>query len=115
MEQKNEEGLNKGIEYFQQAIEKDPTYALAYDGLADGFIGLGTYFVSPKEALSRAKEAALKAVELDDKLAEAHASLANIKARYDWDWSGADKRHRGPRQVEVHRTKPNSHLPSAEA
>ena len=88
---RTEEGLNKGIEYFQQAIGKDPTYALAYDGLADGFIGLGTYFVSPKEALSRAKEAALKALELDDTLAEAHTSLAWIKTHYDSDWSGAER------------------------
>jgi tetratricopeptide (TPR) repeat protein len=108
--------LNEGVEYFQQAIAKDPSYALAYAGLADSHISLADLgFVTPREGYPRAKEAALKALELDDKLAEAHASLANIKARYDWDWSGADKRHRGPRQVEVHRTKPNSHLPSAEA
>ena len=73
---RTEEGFNKGIEYFQQAIAKDPTYALAYAGLADCYSSLGVSgFVPPKEAYPKAKEAALKALELDDTLAEAHASL----------------------------------------
>ena len=88
---RTEEGFNKGIEYFQQAIEKDPTYALAYDGLVDAYSGLGTYFVPPKEVYPKAKTAALKALEIDDTLAEAHASLAYIKANYDWDWAGAER------------------------
>jgi eukaryotic-like serine/threonine-protein kinase len=89
---RNPEGLNKGIEYFQQAIAKDPTYALAYSGLADCYSTLAFLgFVSPKEAYPRAKEAALKALEIDDTLAEAHTSLALIKAQYDWDWSGGEK------------------------
>ncbi len=89
---RSEEGFNKGIEYFQQAIAKDPTYALAYSGLADSYSLLSEYgFVPPKEGYPRAKEAALKALEIDDTLAEAHASLACIKAIYDWDWSGGEK------------------------
>ena len=97
MEQRNEEGFNKGIEYFQQAIEKDPTYALAYAGLADCYSCLAVYgFVPPKEAFPKAKEAALKALEIDDTLAEAHASLAFIKADYDWDWSGAERNFSEP-------------------
>ena len=73
---RSEDGLKKGIEYFQQAIAKDPHYALAYSGLADGYnILAGFGFVMPKEVYPRAKEAALKAVEIDDTLAEAHASL----------------------------------------
>jgi tetratricopeptide (TPR) repeat protein len=88
----NEEGYNKGIEYFQQAIAKDPTYALAYSGLADCYSLLaGGGMVPPKEGYLRAKDAALKALELDDTLAEAHTSLALIKSSFDWDWSGADK------------------------
>ena len=84
-------GLNKGVEYFQQAISKDPRYALAYDGLADSYISLAVYgFSPPQEAYPRAKEAALKSLEIDVTLAEAHASLARIKAEYDWDWSGAE-------------------------
>jgi TolB-like protein/DNA-binding winged helix-turn-helix (wHTH) protein/Flp pilus assembly protein TadD len=84
-------GLNKGAEYFQLAISKDPRYPLAYDGLADSYISLAVYgFSSPKEAYPRAKEAALKSLEIDGTLAETHTSLARIKAEYDWDWSGAE-------------------------
>jgi serine/threonine protein kinase/TolB-like protein/Tfp pilus assembly protein PilF len=87
-----EEGMHKGIEYFQEAIAKDPSYALAYDGLATCYTALTPLgFVSPKETFPRAKEAALKALEIDDTLAEAHASLGSIKAEYDWDWSGGEK------------------------
>ena len=89
---RTEEGLNKCIEYFQQAIAKDPTYALAYSGLADCYNLLAWYgFVSPKETYPRTKDSAQKALEIDDTLAEAHASLAWIKTYYDWDWSGAEK------------------------
>jgi eukaryotic-like serine/threonine-protein kinase len=85
-------GLNKGVEYFQQAIAKDPRYALAYDGLADCYISLAVFgFSFPKEAFPKAKEAALKSLELDGTLAETHTSLARIKAEYDWDWSGAER------------------------
>jgi serine/threonine protein kinase/Flp pilus assembly protein TadD len=86
------EALSKGIEYFQQAITKDPTYALAYSGLADCYTLLPIYAnVPPKDAFPKAKEAALKALEIDDTLAEAHASLAFVKKQYDWDWSGGEK------------------------
>jgi len=89
---RTEEGLNKGIEYFQQAITKDPTYALAYTGLADCHSALASYhFVPPKETFPKAKEAALKALEIDDTLAEAHASLAFVKSEYDWDWSAGER------------------------
>jgi serine/threonine protein kinase/tetratricopeptide (TPR) repeat protein len=89
-----EEGFNKGIEFFQQAIAKDHNYALAYSGLADCYNGLAAFgFVPPTEAFPRAKEAALKALEIDDKLAEAHASLAYVKTNYDWDWSGGEREY----------------------
>jgi len=87
-----EEGYTKGIAYFQQAITKEPTFALAYAGLADCYGGrANSGSVPPREGYPRAKEAALKALELDDTLAEAHTSLAFIKTDYDWDWSGAEK------------------------
>jgi len=90
--QKTGLGLNKGAEYFQQAISKDPRYAQAYDGLADCYIYLAVFgFSSPTEAYPKAKEAALKSLEIDGTLAEAHTSLARIKAEYDWDWSGAER------------------------
>lgn len=90
-----EDGLKKSIEYFRQAIEKDPNYALAYAGLADSF-GLFAFFgLSPSsEVMPRAKEAATKALEIDDTLAEAHASLASIKKVHDWDWVAAEMEYR---------------------
>jgi eukaryotic-like serine/threonine-protein kinase len=89
---RTEGGLNKGIDYFQQAIAKDPTYALAYAGLADCYIVLPSYAnVPPKDAFPKAKEAALKALQLDETLAEAHTSLAYVKTQYDWDWSGGER------------------------
>src|SRR5208282_3695229 len=89
---RSNEGAKKGLEYFQQAIEKDPGYALAYTGLADCYILLGAYGSMPrKEGYARAKEAALKALELDETLGEAHASLGQAKIDYDWDWVGAEK------------------------
>jgi non-specific serine/threonine protein kinase len=89
---RSEDGFNKGIEYLQQAIANDPTYALAYSGLADSYSLLADYGLgAPKEGFSKANEAALKALEIDNTLAEAHVSLAFIKADYAWDWSGAEK------------------------
>ena len=89
---RNAESLNKGIEFFQQAIAKDPNYALAYSGLADSYSLLATYgIVAPKETIPKAKDAVQKALKIDETLAEAHASLGYIEAIYDWDWSGAEK------------------------
>jgi TolB-like protein/DNA-binding winged helix-turn-helix (wHTH) protein/Tfp pilus assembly protein PilF len=85
------EGLQKGVDYFQKAIAKDSAYARAYAGVADSFVFMGwAYHFPAKEAFPKAKEAALKALELDPSLAEAHASLAIVKFTYDWDWSGAE-------------------------
>jgi serine/threonine-protein kinase len=86
------DGLMKGIDYFQQAIKADPNYALAHAGLADSYNVLSTNGVRPpKEAFPLAKEAAEKALALDDTLAEAHSALAFIKTVYEWDWQGAEK------------------------
>jgi len=86
-----EEGLHKSIEYFQQAIASDPNYALAYAGLADSYGSLGGYgMVSPKEAYPKAKEAALKALAIDETLAEAHTALAWVTTFYDGDFSGGE-------------------------
>jgi TolB-like protein/Tfp pilus assembly protein PilF len=86
-----EEGLTRGIEYFEQAIRLDPCYALAYAGLADSYYRLSNMYLSPRECYPKAKAAALKALEIDHLLAEAHTSLAFIKFRYDWDWPGAEE------------------------
>jgi TolB-like protein/class 3 adenylate cyclase/Tfp pilus assembly protein PilF len=88
------EDLEKSKEYFEQAIEKDPTYAQAYARLAFSYAYLGFLYLSPKETFPKAKVAAMKAVEIDDTLAEAHTSLALIKAWYDWDWSGAEREYK---------------------
>ena len=86
------EDLKKGIEFFRMAIDEDPNYALAYVGLADSYHLLATYSVlPPKEAFPRAKKAALRALEIDDDLGEAHNSLAAIKLLYEWDWQAAEK------------------------
>lgn len=82
--------MKKAIEYFQQAIDKDPNYALAYAGLADAYHELA-YSYPPREMMPKAKAAAMKALELDDSIAEAHAALGWVKWRYDWDWTGAER------------------------
>ena len=89
---RTEDGINKGIECFQQAIAKDPAYALAYCGLADCYSMHANYgFLPPKIGYSKANDAALKALELDDTLSEAHVSLGFIKSDYTWDWAGSEK------------------------
>jgi len=91
---RTEAGLKKGIEYFHQAIDLDPNYALAYAGIADCYSLLGWDLfgaLPPREALPIAKAAAKKALETDDSLAEAHNSLAWTKLAFDWDWMGAER------------------------
>ena len=80
----------KAFEYFEQAIEEDPNYASAYAGIADSYIKVGAVGLAGI-AFPRAKEAVLKALEIDNSLSEAHVSLATIKYLYEWDWEGAEK------------------------
>ena len=88
---RNEEGFRNGIEYFKQAEQKDPTYALAYSGLADSYALLCDIGVAaPVDEMPKAKAAAQKAVDTDPALAEAFTSRAFIKLSYDWDWLGAE-------------------------
>jgi TolB-like protein/DNA-binding winged helix-turn-helix (wHTH) protein/Tfp pilus assembly protein PilF len=91
------DGLNKAKDYFDEAVAKAPDYAQAYSGLADTYALLGDweYGVLPsREALSRAKTAATKALELDNTLGEAHTSLAFVLSSFDWDWATAEKEFR---------------------
>jgi len=84
------EGLRKSIDYFRQAIDAEPGYALAYAALADSYCLLCSYHVlSPDESIAQAKAAALKAVELDPSLSEAHEALGHVLLLYDWDWNRA--------------------------
>ncbi|HUK46769.1 MAG TPA: winged helix-turn-helix domain-containing protein, partial [Terriglobales bacterium] len=93
--QRTDDALNKSISYFNQAITKDPTYALAYSGLADDYALIGFRGTVPsKESLLEAKAAAMKAIELDDKLADAHASLAFIAETHEWDWTTAEREYK---------------------
>jgi len=88
---RTEEGVKKAIVYFQQAIEKDPNYALAYAGLADSYIVLPDYSsISPKGLYPKANKAIQRALEIDGTLAEAHTSLAQIKFRC-WDWESSER------------------------
>jgi len=92
------EALQKSIEYFNQAIEQDPGFALAYAGLADCYLVPGNP-LPPRERMPKAKAAAMRALELDGTLAEAHTSLARVLATYDWDWTGAEKEYK--RSIEL--------------
>jgi len=88
----NRRALQRAVACFEQALEIDPTYALAWAGMADCYALYSAYEVlSAKEAVPRAKEAALKALEIDDSLAEPHACLGLVKSYYDWDWAGVDR------------------------
>lgn len=81
-----EDDYKKALDYFNQALELDPNYALAYVGIADYYMSVSNLFMRPKEALPRAKAAAQKAVALDDTASEAHATLGWALATNDWDW-----------------------------
>jgi serine/threonine protein kinase/tetratricopeptide (TPR) repeat protein len=85
------EGMVKAVHHFEQAIERDPDFALAYAGLADSYSMMEQILSLPsRESLPRAEAAAKKALEIDEKLAEAHTSLALVKWQQDWDWIGAE-------------------------
>jgi len=104
------DGLQLALTYFNQAIDKDPKYAQAYSGLADTYALLGDWqyaVMTPKEALPKAKAAALKALELDDSLGEAHNSLAFCLDGFDWDVHAADKEFR--RAIELNPGYATSH------
>ena len=87
----DKEWVLKGIEAFEQAIAIDASYALAYTGIADAYFRLSNVHASPLEVLPKAKEAALKAVEIDNDLAEAHSSLGMLRVYYDHDWAAAER------------------------
>jgi len=91
---RTEDGLRRAVQYFQQAIAADPTYALAYSGLADAYSllgSIGTDGMAPHKCMPLAKAAALKAIELDPDMADGHISLAYVKLSYDWDLNGAGR------------------------
>lgn len=104
-----DDGFKKAAELFEQAIAKDPKYAMAYAGLADAYNRLGGFNAAPpKESFPKARDAALKAIELDATLAEAHTVLATGKLFYDWDWANAEKEYR--RAIELNPGYADAHM-----
>jgi serine/threonine protein kinase/tetratricopeptide (TPR) repeat protein len=102
------EGLRRGIAFFREAIESDPSFASAYAGMADCFITLGTNIpLPPRETMPKAKAAAMKAVEIDDALAEPWASLGAVRWWFEWDWEGAEEAYR--RAIELNPNYPTAH------
>jgi TolB-like protein/DNA-binding winged helix-turn-helix (wHTH) protein/Flp pilus assembly protein TadD len=91
---RNRESFKLAMDYFQQAIDHDPSYAAPYSGLADCYVLFGSSFdvggLAPSEVQPKAKAAALRALALDSSLSDAHNSLAYVKLTYDWDWRGAE-------------------------
>jgi serine/threonine-protein kinase len=108
LNQRTEEGLRKALEFFEKAIGEDTQYALAYSGLADAYGLLGHYGVMPPaEVWTKAASNAAWAVLQDEQSAEAHTSLAHVKATQDWDWAGAEMEylraiHLDPRYPTAH-------------
>src|SRR5438067_1547432 len=105
---RNADGFAQAIAYFQQAIAKDPSNARAYAGLADTYALMSTYnYDPPKELMPKAREAALRALHIDEKLAQAHTSLGLIAEFYDWDFASAEKEFR--RAIELDPNYPTGH------
>lgn len=94
------EDTYKGIDYFRQAIELDPKYAMAYAGLSDCYMRLSRYGTTPMEFVPRSRAAAMKAVELDDTVAYSHSMLGRIAFQYDWDFARAESEYARARQLE---------------
>jgi len=103
-----DDGFLKSLEYFQQAIEKDANFAVAYTGIAESYNALGEFNVlRPSEVYPKARTAVQKALELDDKLAQAHTALAVVKVNYDWDWPGAEREFK--RAIELNPSDSEAH------
>ena len=94
------EHFDTALNYFRLALEKDPTYALAHVGIADTLAARGDAGIVPRsEAFAQAERAVMKALELDDTLAEAHRGLANLRFTYEWDWEGAETEYQRAMQL----------------
>jgi len=104
----DEEAIRRGIDYFNQAIERDPTYALAYAGLADAYYNLSNLHMPPREAMPRVREAAQRALALDDSLPAAHTSMALVLVWYDWSFTRGEEEFKraialNPDDADAHR------------
>jgi len=101
-----EDGIRRGIEYFNKALTIDPNSALAYSGLADAYINLGVDYMAPKNAFPLSKTYALKASELDGDLPESHAATGAINFFYDWDWAAARRELESVKSLSPESTEP---------
>jgi tetratricopeptide (TPR) repeat protein len=106
---RTDEDLAKAIQYFDEVLQYEPRYAPAYSGLADAYFYRSYAFgnMPPRDGMPKARAAALKAVELDPELAEAHTSMALVKLFYDWDWPGAEAEFK--RAIELNPNYPTAH------
>jgi TolB-like protein/Flp pilus assembly protein TadD len=105
---RTESNIQIGLDYFQQAVDLDPGYSLAWVGIADAWIFRGWYSrLAPREAFPKAKHAAMRALAFDSMLAEAHASMAHIHFEFDHDWSAAEREYR--RAIELNPRYPTAH------
>jgi TolB-like protein/Flp pilus assembly protein TadD len=111
-ETQKSQSLEKAIAYFKQSLTYDPNNALSYSGLADAYYDLSTDYRAPLEVMPKAKAAAAKAIELDDALAEAHASLGYVAFSFDWDWERTEREFR--RALELNPSLPRAHAGYAE-
>src|SRR6266496_6819718 len=100
------QAILNGREYFNQAIALDPNYALAYNGLAYYYIVANEWYLAPRDAMPKAKEAAKKALTIDETLAVAHASLAVVLDWHDWEWPAAEREYK--RAIELDPNDPRS-------
>ncbi len=103
-----QDGFQRAIDFFRQAVEKDPAYAQAYAGLADAYTFMGASgYLAPQQVWQSAKSAAMQSVKIDDSLPEGHISLALVRENFDWDWAGAEKEFKraielNPNSAEAH-------------
>ena len=99
--QRSAEGFRLAMGYFQQALARDPNFALAWSGIADTYVILGNYgFLPPREAFPQAKQAATRALAIDESVAAAHTALGLVSLFYDWDWGTADRELRRALELE---------------
>ena len=108
LEQDTRESVSKAIQYFQEGIAKDPKNARLFSALAAAYEAATTYYSSPAEVMPRAKEAALRAVQLDPNLASGHVKLGYVHLFFDWDWPGAEAEYR--RALEINPSLPEAQL-----
>jgi tetratricopeptide (TPR) repeat protein len=109
MDRQTEQGLRDGIAAFDQAIARDPRFAAAYAGLADGYNILAQYgYIPPAEGMEKARKAAERALDIEPGLAEGHVSLAAVLEAYDWNWKGAEREYK--RALALNPYLPSAHL-----